>query len=241
MIGEYSMKYVSIFSFLLFLISSCSVGNHGSKKEFTDDFYRQKINGEKRYVYVDIHEDILRIYPALKSKKKLIVDTLSTHQFYQQEIVGGVSEKIVFKNNSYDIDFLTIPLKYRPKVASVPQQLNANLNGAIYIGIRTDNYKVQYLKNPLKKSVRQINHYGLSIGVFTGLGSTAMTPTTTNGAIAIEYDGLIWNKGVAGIIAVNNFTVGLSVGFDDLMDSNKKYWTYQTKPWLGLAFGLNLN
>lgn len=226
---------------LLSFFASCSGVKLSSKRDFANGFYSQKINKKKQNVYVVLQDDVLVIYPVVSENHKQLVDTAATHQFYQKEMMGDVSETILFKKNSYDIDFLTIPLKYRPKVASVPQQLNANLNGAIYLGFRTDNFKVQYFKNPLKKSVRQINHYGLSIGVFTGLGSTAMTPTTTNSAIAIEYDGLIWNKGIAGIIAVNNFTVGLSVGFDDLMDSNKKYWTYQAKPWLGLAFGLNLN
>ncbi|MFY9310502.1 MAG: hypothetical protein WAQ28_15765 [Bacteroidia bacterium] len=68
-----------------------------------------------------------------------------------------------------------------------------------------------------------------------------MTPTTTNGAIPIEYDGVVWNKGIAGIIAVNNFTVGLAAGFDNLLDNNHRLWVYESKPWFGLAFGLNLN
>ena len=29
--------------------------------------------------------------------------------------------------------------------------------------------------------------------------------------------------------------------FDHLFDKNKKDWIYQHKPWVGLAFGLNLN
>ena len=41
-----------------------------------------------------------------------------------------------------------------------------------------------------------------------------MNPTTTTNFISTEYDGIVWPKGVAGIIAVNNFTVGVSLGFD---------------------------
>lgn len=68
-----------------------------------------------------------------------------------------------------------------------------------------------------------------------------MTPTTTTNFISTEYDGIVWPKGVAGIIAVNNFTVGVSLGFDNLLDRNKQFWIYESKPWFGLAFGLNLN
>jgi hypothetical protein len=52
---------------------------------------------------------------------------------------------------------------------------------------------------------------------------------------------LCGEKGIAGIIGINNFTLGLAVGFDNLLDKNKKVWVYQGKPWLGLAFGLNSN
>ena len=68
-----------------------------------------------------------------------------------------------------------------------------------------------------------------------------MNPWVTNNQIVTEYDGVVWSKGVAGIIAINNFTIGLAIGFDDLLDNNKKYWIYQAKPWVGFAFGLNLN
>ena len=76
---------------------------------------------------------------------------------------------------------------------------------------------------------------------FSGLGNTAMTPSTTRNGIMTEYDGLILQKGVASIIAVNKLTLGLSIGFDNLLDQNKNVWIYQNKPWYGLMLGLNLN
>lgn len=68
-----------------------------------------------------------------------------------------------------------------------------------------------------------------------------MSPTNTSFAIEEEYDGVIWSKGLAFIFAVNRFTTGFSLGFDSLLDKNKDVWIYQSKPWFGLAFGLNLN
>ncbi len=146
-----------------------------------------------------------------------------------------------FKKNTLDLDFLTIPLKYRPKQLNVPSQLNATLNGAVYIGYRTDLYKVSYSKTPLNSNIRNINHYGFSFGFLSGLGNTAMNPTTTFDNISTEYDGIIWTKGIAGIFAINNLTAGLTLGFDNLLDQNRKFWIYESKPWLGLTFGLNLN
>ena len=68
-----------------------------------------------------------------------------------------------------------------------------------------------------------------------------MNPWVTENNISIEYDGVVWSKGLAGILAIDNFTIGLGLGWDYLTDANKKYWIYQNMPWLGLAFGLNLN
>ena len=68
-----------------------------------------------------------------------------------------------------------------------------------------------------------------------------MNPWVTNNRIAIEYDGVVWTKGVTGIIGLNNFTTGLAVGWDHLLDRNMAYWIYQGKPWIGFVFGLNLN
>lgn len=68
-----------------------------------------------------------------------------------------------------------------------------------------------------------------------------MSPTNTGGRLPDEYDGIVWSKGVATIFAVNNFTLGLAFGFDNLLDENRRIWLYESKPWAGLTFGLNLN
>ena len=44
----------------------------------------------------------------------------------------------------------------------------------MYFGYRTDKYVLKYIANPLGKSDRLINHFGFSIGVFSGLGNTFM-------------------------------------------------------------------
>ncbi|MEO5893605.1 MAG: hypothetical protein ABIQ31_25345 [Ferruginibacter sp.] len=143
---------------------------------------------------------------------------------------------------TFDIDFLTLPFKYRPAQQNLPKQFNTMLNGAVYLGFRNDIFKLRYEKSPVRKFERETNHYGFSYGLFTGLGGTVMNPSTTNSHIAYEYDGVVWTKGFAGIIAVNNFTVGLALGKDNLLDHNHKWWGFQQKPWwLALALGLNLN
>lgn len=68
-----------------------------------------------------------------------------------------------------------------------------------------------------------------------------VSPTTTNDQTEHEYDGIVWTKGVAGIFAINTFTIGVSLGFDNLLDQNRTVWIYESKPWIGFTFGLNLN
>lgn len=223
------------------LLSSCNVLQKNSKKEFNDDYYTQQIENKKQKVYISILDDTIQVYPTKILNNKLIVDTNYIVSLFQKEIKTGVNQSISFAKTSLDIDFFTIPLKFRPNTNDVPAQLNTNLNGAVYFGYRTDKYVMNYIKNPLGKLNRNINHFGFSIGAFTGLGNTFMSPTNTNNILQKEYDGIVWSKGLAGIFALNNFTMGLAFGFDNLLDNNNKIWIYQGKPWLGLAIGLNLN
>lgn len=223
------------------LITSCGVMQKSAKTEFTNGYYHQKTLNKKQLVYVNIEDDTLFIHLIKKVGNHSITDTTSVGQFYANDVKREHLLPISFISSTLDIDFITIPLKFRPQQKGVPPQLNANLNGAVYIGIRTDRYNISYKTNPLGVSLRNTNHYGFSCGVFTGLGNAAMNATTTSNYLSSEYDAILWTKGIAGIFAINNFTVGLSLGFDNLLDNNRAHWIYEIKPWLGLAFGLNLN
>lgn len=222
-------------------LSSCSVVQKTAKKGLSDGFYTQRIDHKKQVVYIDIEDEAIHIYPSKLVNKIRIIDTIEVNVFSPKEIKGSFKPTTSFSKPSFDVDFLTIPLKFRPTQSDVPSQLNTNLNGAIYFGLRHDRYVLDYVGNPLGRLDQNINHFGFSFGAFTGLGNTFMSPTNTNYILQQEYDGIVWCKGVAGILAVNNFTIGLSLGLDHLLDNNRAIWIYQNKPWLGLAFGLNLN
>lgn len=223
------------------LLTNCAIFQKSAKKELNDGFYTQRIDHQRKQVYVDIIEDNLRIHAAKKVNGKLVLDTTINRIIFPKEMKGVYEKTTSFNKASFDIDFFTIPLKFRSKQGNVPPQLNASLNGAVYIGFRTDKYVLNYTASPLGKSNRAINHFGFSIGVFTGLGNTFMSPTNTDNLLQQEYDGIVWSKGLAGIFAINHFTVGLAFGFDNLLDKNNQIWIYESKPWLGLALGLNLN
>lgn len=219
---------------LLLTLNSCGVISNSSN-ELTSGYYTQRTEGKRQQVYVDVDEEQLGIH-------RLSDGTAESPTVYHPEEEVTEAETIAaLWQHSFDLDLLTIPLKYRPAQQGVPAQLNSDLNGAVYLGYRMDRYKPHYHDTPTGNSFLETTHFGFSFGYFTGLGNTAMTPTTTNNHIDLEYDGVVWLNGVAAIVGVNNFTVGFSVGLDSLLDENSSYWIYQTKPWIGLAVGLNLN
>lgn len=237
------IRVLLILSFLLLTLCSCSVFKENSKYEFSNGIYKSDVfNPTKQNVYIDNKEDSIAIYPLKKENNSFVTDTiLNKKQVLSTSKTNNIEKTIHFSQTSFDIDFLTIPFKYRPVQKDLPNQFTTNLNGALYLGYRTDIYKLRYKANPLSTLERKITHYGFSFGLFSGFGGTAMNPSVTQEQITKEYEGMVWSKGIAGIIGINNFTIGLALGFDDLLDNNKKYWIYQQKSWYGLAFGLNLN
>lgn len=238
------MKIICISIFSILFCSSCSVLEQKSKQQLSSGIYKSTtFDDKKKSVYIDNKEETVVIYPINKDEKgNLIIDTLHhKKQIYLEQYNSDHIKSSVFLKNSFDVDFLTIPFKYRPAQKDLPNQFTTNLNGEVYFGYRTDAYSLDYKLNPFQKFNRNINHYAFSFGLFTGFGGTAMNPSVTQEKIMKEYDGVVWSKGIAGIIGVNNFTIGIAIGYDNLLDQNKQYWIYQNKLWYGLAFGLNLN
>lgn len=222
-----------LFGLTLVCLASCSTFRNSPKKEFVESYYTSVTEHKKEKVYVFFKEDTIWVYDEhFQGSRQL---------FALSPYIEKDCPKSIFRKNSLDIDLLTIPLKYRPAQEDVAPQVNANLNGAFYVGYRFDEYTADYHPMPISKFKRRITHYALSVGGFTGLGATFMSPTNTYNRITQEYDGVVWNKGIAGIFAIDNFNLGIALGFDNLLDNNRKVWIYEGKIWLGLSFGLNLN
>jgi hypothetical protein len=199
-----------------------------------------KWNNAVQRVYVDLCESGVTCYSVQYVNGQNSIDTTDKRSFAQLIDTACIS-KAIFHKHSFDFDFITIPLKLRPDQGDVPAQLNTHLNGALYAGYRNDRFTLAYKADPLKRSFQSINHFGVSVGFFSGIGGTFISPTTTNFQLDKEYDGVVWCNGVAAFIAMNRFTVGLACGIDYLTDKNRSLWIYQNKPWAALAFGLNLN
>jgi hypothetical protein len=47
--------------------------------------------------------------------------------------------------------------------------------------------------------------------------------------------------GLAGFVELNLASFGIALGFDYLMNPDRKVWIYQNKPWLGFMVGIALN
>jgi hypothetical protein len=135
---------------------------------------------------------------------------------------------------------MTIVFKYRPKAAELPRQLTTEFNGNVFLGYRLDRFKMVSKNTPVGTMRRKL-HRGTCIGIFGGLGHTALTPWTTNYKTTDEYLALVLSRGISAMLAINNLTVGAGVGFDYITDRDKDIWIYQNTPWYGLTFSLNLN
>ena len=239
------MKYapLCVIGLLTCFIISCSTIKESSKYQLVGGLYKARIfDTKKKPVYLSVNEDSVTVFKLDNYRKHFNIDTLQSLSLSLPAVQHDtLFNPYNFTQRSFDVDVLTIPFKYRPAAADLPNQLNTNFNGAFYVGFRRDIYRLTYKKAPFNISKRKITHYGYSVGLFTGLGSTAMNPWVTRDKITSEYDGVVWLKGIAGIIGINNFTFGLALGVDHLLDRNHKVWIYQNKPWIGLVLGLNLN
>ncbi len=229
--------------FMFFLHSSCAVLFEQPASRPPDGIYRSDVfEGITQEIYVESEHNDIIIYPLVKTGQKLsiheeIAPLSLTAKTGQTPEYGNI--RLV--QPSFDLDLMTFPVKFRPGTSLFPEQLNSGINGALYVGYRRDLYKLNYSTTLADKHVMQTGHFGYSIGVFTGIGATYITPFVTDHHTEKEYDGVVWSNGLAGIIAVNQFTVGLGIGWDYLTDTNKSHWIYQKKPWLGIAIGINLN
>jgi len=48
-------------------------------------------------------------------------------------------------------------------------------------------------------------------------------------------------EGVAAFVGIQNLSIGVGLGWDQLMDKYRSYWIYREKPWIGLILGFKLS
>ncbi|MBI2722339.1 MAG: hypothetical protein HYX39_09210 [Bacteroidetes bacterium] len=225
---------------ILIFFSACGALKDTANDGLPEGKYNSKLFKSKK-VYVTNSGDSLIVYNLQNVNKNHQIDTNN----YSLKIFPSHSkEKIeshTFNATTFDFDALAIPFKYRPLTNSLPQQFTTSLNGAVYFGFRNDNYQLKYENNYFNYHRRETRHYGISVGGFAGFGSSPVNTWVTSNNIKLDYEGVVFTKGIAVIMAIGKFTSGFAIGWDNLLDKNKQHWIYENKPWFGLVFGLNLN
>ncbi|TGE26398.1 hypothetical protein [Hymenobacter metallicola] len=187
--------------------------------------------GQDRAFYVEQAQDSLHFYGQSKT------DT-PPHRLSYAVRRGRY---VVLVQRKFDLDVFTIPFKARPPQGDVPVQLNTNFNAALYFGRRLDFYHVNSHQLLSNRQTPQVRTVGLGYGLFTGLGSTAITADVTGQQNRAEYEGFVVHAGAATIYDARIFNLGLAVGFDQLLGPDGRHWLYQRKPWFGVLFGLDIN
>lgn len=209
---------------LLLLCSGCGM----AKYRLSDGQYRTK----EGVVDLQVVNDTVTIMGA---------EAQGRTTTYPPLVAGPVTRTVVLDQTSFDVDLLTILLKYRPAQGMSQPQLQSQLGGGLFIGRRVDRHILCYPQSPFPRAERRMRHYGLSLGGIIGLGATPVDPWVTDGAVNVEYDGAVFTYGLSVIAAVDRFTLGLALGWDMLLNDDAEHWVYQRKPWLGPVLGLNLN
>jgi hypothetical protein len=236
------MKIIKLLCLLsiLFMAFGCTPFDKIYSHDFSSGYYELKTKGsESLKIYLDLKEDSLNVYPVIIKGKPSILDTSAIMSDRISSVKpGSYFYNSLFTRTSGDFDLSTVLLKFRPASTNVQSQLSANVNGIFYAGFRKDYFRVKSHISPLKEHNTFIRHSGFDFGLFAGIGITPVNPTVTMNKTAQEYDGIVFQKGASVFATFENMSVGLALGFDNLLDDNKDIWIYNWKPWIGIAIGI---
>ena len=214
-----SYKYIVIAVWVIALLASCNTLEKASTQGLNSGYYKLKSeDNNARNVYLDVKNEQIDVYHDIKQqpdKKQFLTITFNKTD-------SLILNPMVFKKQSLDIDITSILLKYRPSAYGLPSQLTTDLNMALYVGWRHDNFHIMSKKDPLGSSYHKISNWGYDFGVFAGPGSTLISPFTTMNKTTDEYSGMIIQTGIAGFIESNVASFGLAIGYAYLMNSDRK-------------------
>jgi len=236
------MKIVKLFILVISFVmtAGCVPFDKIYSHDFNDGYFKLKSSGIKpENIYLNVTDDSLKVYSVQKGNKFKLSDTSAFYRVNLKSIApGNPLYNSTFVKTSADIDLSTVLLKFRPTTGNVPSQLSANVNGIFYTGFRKDFFKLKSSFSELHELSSFIRHTGFDFGLFAGIGISPVTPTTTMNRTVQEYDGVVFQKGFSVFGTYENMSVGLAVGFDNLIGHDKRIWIYNQKPWIGLVLGI---
>jgi hypothetical protein len=230
-----------VFVFIVLLSGSCVTVGKISRHDFDSGFYSLRVRGsDASRVYAEVIDDSIIIFPSNSNSKREVSNTFSSIGARVSRIMpDDYFYRSCFRSNSLDVDLTSIIFKSRQSRDDVPSQFSADLNFAVFTGFRRDYYKIVTPAHSRQEVKSRITEFGFDLGVFAGIGSSPVNPTVTNDKISQQYDGMIFQKGVAGFISINKISLGLAMGFDNLLDKNRSLWIYNQKPYLGLIISIS--
>lgn len=174
-------------------------------------------------------KDILatRIVFTDPGNKQLKNDTKSSYfQFINATKVEPVTKQYLATEHIAGLP-ITIPMKFRPNVASNRQQFSLNASVLYAFG-----YKIRINNNPYKENFVRILPLSFGLGTETYLNKDSVSYDKYKGETNIA---LSMASGIT-YEASNRFNIGVFVGIDKMFN-DKKNWVYQNKAWFGLGFG----
>ena len=186
-------------------------------------------------VYVNGNDDSVEVYHADKNMplKKFMTVSLKNNDTNDYS-------QLKFSKASLDIDITTVLFKYRTATSNIPLQMSNDFNTAIYAGWRFDNYYIAKERSPLGSTNRILDR-GWDVGIFAGPGMSRIDPFSTNNAITNEYNGVVWQYGIAAFLETHLASFGLAFGYDYLISPDRNLWIYNNKPWLGFIVGIAID
>lgn len=225
------VKFLVIFLLGLGLIS-CATVTKLSDSQLVSGYYNYNAPDAASRKFSKVYLEVLEDSTA----------TISVDSVGQQktELIEGFLHGQIYRKPSFDLDVMVVLFKYRTSKESLPSQLTTDFNGNLFFGYRIDQFKMDFGKTPLG-GVRRVRQRALSFGGFVGLGTSFISPWTTNNKTTDEYNGFVISHGLSGLMGIGKLTVGLGVGWDNLLDRDKDIWIYQNTAWYGLTLSLNLN
>ena len=229
-----------ILTLITLLSFSCASLEKISRHDFDSGYFKLKTpEARSTDIYVNLIEDSVTVYQTTLKGKSKVPDLPSSQGITISNIKpGSFLYNATFVKKSVDFDLSTVITKYRPTSSGVPNQLSYNINAIFYLGLRKDFYMIKSHLSPLKTCKSNIRQIGFDAGFFAGVATTPINTTVTNSQILLEYDGIVFQKGIAAFFTIERMSVGIALGFDNLLDKNSRVWVFNQKPWLGLILGI---
>jgi hypothetical protein len=143
-------------------------------------------------------------------------------------------ESFRYRSRAFVIGGVTLPIKARlgyPRL-NIPPTLEAKVeNVGIYLGRRWGVHTY---------SDGEFKNFNFTLAAYLGPSVVSLDSASTFGKVETAATRLGISTGLATLFSVRNFDIGFTVGKDFATGSNGTDWIYDSKVYLGIAFGYKI-